>query len=581
MFKPFDYPEFKSSQSPEFKKRMDRLEVVIFILILFACLVILTIPKSSAINNIISKTSLSDSSIKVIIGENKEVLLKPILSLSKNDASIKTSLQTIESLTTSDISDKISWDTTKTSINFYEYLKGSKEAPDGGYEYEVILKSKPSSNVLTFNLDTKNLVAYYQPPLNADNKLCTETACGNAVRPENIVGSYAFYTPDGKKVFHLYRPLVLDAKGNKIWGILKIDGSTLTITIDQAWLDKAAYPVVVDPTWGYTSIGASSDYWAQALAYRFTAPSDIGNILSINFYGKNGTSPQNFKMGIFDTSFNYIPNSVTNEFQMTNTYGWYHANLSAQPTITGGTDYYLVIFGSGTYSTYYKYDTGTSGYFQRATVSTYASPSSLGSRTAGSNKMTIYVEYTSSGGDTTPPTSLYGFANATTCSGTNISFSKSSDSDYNGFMVWWNNVAETNQTNATTWYNKSELIENTEYILSTKTFDLSENINNTFQNYTIKTSICETPTPTPTPTITYTPSGNCYFVNSSNIKIDNDSLSWSDRTLNAIFGVTILDYNISSGYGNKSEWKCGFEFPTTIPTIKSCNAWIKKHVHLM
>jgi len=109
-----------------------------------------------------------------------------------------------------------------------------------------------------------------------------------------------------------------------------------------------------------------------------------------------------------------------------------------------------------------------------------------------SNRPYAVFEYTTGGGDTTPPASLSGFANTTSCSGTNISFSKPGDADYNGFEVWWNNVAESNQTNATTWYNKSGLSESTTYTLSTKTFDLTGNVNGTFQNYSITTGACGT-----------------------------------------------------------------------------------------
>ncbi len=442
---------------------------------------------------VITKISTADPTIKIAIGESKELSLKPVLSISKDDAIIKTSLQTAEPSIASDTIGKTVWDGTKTTLNLYEYPSGSKEAPDGGYEYEVILKSKPSSNVLTFNLDTKNLVAYYQPPLNADNKLCTETACGNATRPENIVGSYAFYTTEGKKVFHLYRPLVTDAKGNKIWGSMKIDKSTMTITIDQAWLDKAVYPVVVDPTWGYTTVGASSDYWpAAGFAYRFTAPNDIGTVLSINVYSKVYSGTQNIKGAVWNTDYSLVSNSVTGSFSADSNYAWRYGNFSAQPTLTGGTDYFIGLIQDGG-SFYYKFDSGTSGYFIRG-YNVYDTPQAFSTPTTGSDKFGIYIEYTASGGgaDTTPPASLSGFANVTSCSGTNISFTRPSDADYNGFMGWWQNVAEPNQTNTTTWYNKSGLAESTTYTLSTKTFDLTGNVNATFQNYSITTGACGT-----------------------------------------------------------------------------------------
>src|SRR3990167_10435198 len=62
------------------------------------------------------------------------------------------------------------------------------------------------------------------------------------------------------KAFHIYRPKVIDANGVETWGDLNIDeqNGLLTVTIDQTWLETALYPVIVDPTFGYTSIGVST-----------------------------------------------------------------------------------------------------------------------------------------------------------------------------------------------------------------------------------------------------------------------------------------------------------------------------------
>jgi hypothetical protein len=84
---------------------------------------------------------------------------------------------------------------------FYDDPAASKE---GGYGFDVILKSKPVSNVFSFAIETENLDFFYQPPLNQETHKpnvisCTETQCfdedGKVVtsRPENVVGSYAVY----------------------------------------------------------------------------------------------------------------------------------------------------------------------------------------------------------------------------------------------------------------------------------------------------------------------------------------------------------------------------------------------------
>lgn len=60
------------------------------------------------------------------------------------------------------------------------------------------------------------------------------------------------------KAFHIYRPKAIDANGVEQWCSLDIKDGILTVIIPQNFLNKALYPVIVDPTFGYTSAGASS-----------------------------------------------------------------------------------------------------------------------------------------------------------------------------------------------------------------------------------------------------------------------------------------------------------------------------------
>ena len=95
-------------------------------------------------------------------------------------------------------------------------------------------------------------------------------------RPDNVVGSYAVFcdraghlTRNGKtvenyksgKLCHIYRPLCTDADGKTAWANLHIDTNSkiLRTTIPQEFLDNAKYPVTLDPTIGYTSLGGT-DY---------------------------------------------------------------------------------------------------------------------------------------------------------------------------------------------------------------------------------------------------------------------------------------------------------------------------------
>lgn len=156
---------------------------------------------------------------------------------------------------------KIKFIKNKIEAHFYD-LPISESNPEGGYEFEVILKEKPLTNKIEFTLGTKGLDFFYQPPLTEE-----ELAQG-AVRPENVVGSYAVYTSEQKtnwtggkeykvgKVGHIFRPKIIDSIGKETWGTLNIDKGILSVEIPQSFLDTADYPVIVDPTFGYTRAGS-------------------------------------------------------------------------------------------------------------------------------------------------------------------------------------------------------------------------------------------------------------------------------------------------------------------------------------
>ena len=118
----------------------------------------------------------------------------------------------------------------------------------------------------------------------------------NHPRIEKVIGSYAVYTKrkhkggllasDGStiqnyktgKLGHIYRPLCIDDDGKEEWAVLSIDEnknpSALSITIPQAFLDNAKYPVVLDPTIGFTAIGGTSAGYNDnfIIGSRFIAP---------------------------------------------------------------------------------------------------------------------------------------------------------------------------------------------------------------------------------------------------------------------------------------------------------------------
>lgn len=166
-------------------------------------------------------------------------------------------------------------------------LAASSTYEDGGYEINIILDAKPASNVFSFRIDgADQLEFYYQAPLWEQAGLptptpeCTESDChfpiGQIYEPDNVIGSYAVYYKDHRdhvvgdinygtgKAFHIFRPKVLDAKGNAVWATLNYTQPTITVTVPEAFLENATYPIRIDPLFGYNTIGASNSVTASS-----------------------------------------------------------------------------------------------------------------------------------------------------------------------------------------------------------------------------------------------------------------------------------------------------------------------------
>lgn len=199
-----------------------------------------------------------------------------------------------------------------------------------GFEYEVILKEKPETNIVTLNIETEDLKFYYQPPLTEEETppeggSVTETAVmdknGNTIiyRPENIVGSYAVYHKDKKgyvtgqtnyatgKAFHIYRPRIVDADNWEVWGELRIYEETglMTVTIPQDFIDKAVYPVkhATGATFGLTTQGGTAES-SQAddnyACHATSGASGTGTYVHAWVGSTGGTGSQYFNLCVYD-----------------------------------------------------------------------------------------------------------------------------------------------------------------------------------------------------------------------------------------------------------------------------------------
>jgi hypothetical protein len=122
------------------------------------------------------------------------------------------------------------------------------------FEYDCILNREPNSNKVTLHLEGAGEYDFLRQP--------------DFLKDPLLAGSYAVYrkqTAVGQgtgKLCHIHRPEIIDGRGRRVWGDLSIVGDKLIITIPEAWLADATYPVVVDPVVGTTTVGSQTT-WEQ------------------------------------------------------------------------------------------------------------------------------------------------------------------------------------------------------------------------------------------------------------------------------------------------------------------------------
>lgn len=286
------------------------------------------------------------------------------------------------------------------------------EPIEGAINLDTILNEKPQFTGDTYEqfhyqiLGCGDYDFMYQLPLTEE-----EIAQGD-VRPDDIVGSYAVYHKTLKdnefmtgKAFHIKRPKIIDDTGDWVWGELGFDVNSCTLTVyaPQKFLESAIYPVKVDPTLGYTSMGGSnSTIVANTVATTYATSTENGTVTSISLgIDGNGVGTVNAKGVIYDNTMNnnavitdgvstsvLLPASASGSFTTT--------TFSPNPSITAGTGYSIGhVCDTGT-RYYYDSPGGTQGWSDP--TNSYASPQLTGNTNFQTRKISQYITYTVSGG---------------------------------------------------------------------------------------------------------------------------------------------------------------------------------------
>lgn len=169
---------------------------------------------------------------------------------------------------------------------------------EGGFKVDILLNEKPDTNRFCYTIEgAENYDFFYQP------ELTPEEIERGEYRPPEIIGSYAVYHKELKnhrvggenyatgKVMHIPRPQVweLNDESTKEWAGLSYDDGELCVTVRQGFLDEAEYPVRVDPTFGYTSVGGSAFSYIGDTIFGLasTTPASGGTLDSISGYLRN------------------------------------------------------------------------------------------------------------------------------------------------------------------------------------------------------------------------------------------------------------------------------------------------------
>lgn len=229
------------------------------------------------------------------------------------------------------------------------------------------------------------------------------------------------------KIFHIYRPLILDDSGNKTWGEMSYENGKLKVVVPQDFLDKAVYPVTVDPTFGYTSAGASTNDFGGNVLYAKanSTPASNGTLTSMSIYGKINTGIPNFNPALYSNSSNapstrlaFVDSGGTNYGSSSS---WITTNINYSG-ITSGAQYWLG-FKSGAVGPLVNYDSGGTGTLHYGSG---ASWNTTADDIGNEIEYILYATYTASSSPTIP-TLLQNISYSYDANGNIIQVSDSSD----------------------------------------------------------------------------------------------------------------------------------------------------------
>lgn len=265
---------------------------------------------------------------------------------------------------------------TQLDSNNQPYVTVTKQ----GTEKELFLQlnsiKDASAGQVQFKIETNGLTIYKQLPLTEE-----ENKTG-VKRPIDVVNSFACYNRQGNKVMHIYASKLVDAKGNSIYVDSDLKDGLLTVYLDQKFLESATFPVTVDPTFGYTSIGGTDSWVDNNSTYScwFTLAEDA-EFTKFSIYGEG------YGSHIAVAIYNSTSDKVWSATGTTTSYSWHNFTI---PNLIFAAGQYALSFSTDGFG--HKYDAGDAN---QAWIDTENLPAVIdGDSAKVAQKLSAFVTYT-------------------------------------------------------------------------------------------------------------------------------------------------------------------------------------------
>ena len=265
-----------------------------------------------------------------------------------------------------------------------------------GFKVDILLTEKPDTNTFCYQIEGyENYDFFYQPALTQQ-----EIANGTVRAPE-IDGSFAVYHKSKRdnqyltgKVMHIPYPYIWEV-GKEAQKVRADDftysNGNLCVVAPQAFLDNANYTngVRIDPTFGYTSIGASSV--ADSITNTFNGSdytvSENGRVDGIWVYVQ---STLDQKAILTDSSGNILNGGIGSAFNSGGLSTWVRSSLP-NVIITSGQTYWIGAISSNSFATQ-RFDTVASA-GRQDTSNSFANPTSPTDAATNNRRHSIYATY--------------------------------------------------------------------------------------------------------------------------------------------------------------------------------------------